>query len=499
MNGHFTFPSGETLSGSLAIRESGSVLSVWGASSEMEFSDADVIPGMLADQKPIALMGCIPVSRKVSFGPNGRSLSYEILPHHVVIGNSEISYADEIIEEVVFEFDDAFFLFKNNAIDILMPDPAQLSEFISSQDDQVTQPVQVGKYPVVSYYTDANAGRIFSVETVIGRVSAHNRVTQFVSDREGAGFTHKIVVAVQFEEPINISELQSRMEQLLRFFGIVIGRPQNLVEAEIRLHSESQAREKFPKYCAVHFHSLPRHTGRQRTPSPQDVLINAGTQGETFGRVLRAWLEREQQPAWQTARRLFFLGWSQGRSYDAARLVSAANMFDHLPSGDFLSSVIEDILQAPIQDFQQTLKELPPSPQRDYLLGALGRVAAPTHKQKVQKRSTRPANAIGHMLPDLEEILDFAVNCRNLYTHGSGSQVTRRLGPRFIFFLTNALEFVFVTSDLIEAGWDIAEWCDRQKFAGHPFYSFLYGYSQNLDNYHTALGELTNGNEDPLN
>ena len=88
MNGDFTFPSGETLSGSLSIRESGSVLSVWGASSQMEFSDADVISGILANQKPIALMGCIPASRKTSLGPSGLSFSYEILPHHVVIGTS---------------------------------------------------------------------------------------------------------------------------------------------------------------------------------------------------------------------------------------------------------------------------------------------------------------------------------------------------------------------------------------------------------------------------
>lgn len=409
---------------------------------------------------------------------------------------SEISYEDEIIEKIMFEFDDAFFLFKNSAIDILMPDPVQLSKFISSQDSQDTRPVQVGEHPVVSYYTDANAGQIFSAETVIGTASAHNQVTSFVSDREEAGFTNKIVAAVQFAEPINISELQSRMEQLLRFFGIVIGRPQNLLEAKIRLSSESKASDKIPKYFTVHFHSLPRHTRRQRTPSPHDVLINAGLQGETFGRVLKAWLEREQHPAWQTARRLFFLGWNQGRSYDAARLVSAANVFDHLPSDDFQSPVIQDILRAPIEAFRQTLKALPPSIQRDALLGALGRVAAPTHKQKVRYRSTRPACAIGHIVPDLEEILDFAIDCRNLYTHGSGSDVTRRLGPRFIAFLTNTLEFVFATSDLIEAGWDIAEWCDRQRFAGHPFYNFLYGYSQNLDDYRKALEELRNEGED---
>ncbi|MDE0681049.1 MAG: hypothetical protein OXI11_12725 [Gammaproteobacteria bacterium] len=317
MNGHFTFPSRETLSGSLDVQESGSVLSVWGASGELAFSDADVIAGFLANQTPVALMGCFPVSRKMSIGPNGPSWSYEILPHHVVIGTSEISYPDEIIEKVVFEFDDAFFLFKNDAIDILMPDPAQLSEFISSQDDQSTHPVQVGDHPVVSYYTDANAGKIFSAETVIGTVSAHNQVTSFISDREDAGFTNKIMAAVQFDEPINISELQSRMEQLLRFLGIVIGRPQNLIETKIRLSSESQASGQIPKYFTVHFHSLLRHSGRQRAPSPHDVLINAGTQGETFGRVLGAWLEREKQPSWQTARRLFFLSWSQRRSYDA--------------------------------------------------------------------------------------------------------------------------------------------------------------------------------------
>ncbi|MYL10930.1 MAG: hypothetical protein F4010_02005 [Cenarchaeum sp. SB0669_bin_11] len=335
-----------------------------------------------------------------------------------------------------------------------------------------------------------------SAETVIGTVSAHNQVTSYVSDYEDAGFTNKIVTAVQFEKPINIVELQSRMEQILRFLGIVIGRPQNLVEAKIRLSGESPASGKIPQYFTVHLHSLPRHSGRQRAPSPREVLINAGSQGETFGRVLRAWLEREQHPAWQTARGLFFLSWSQGRRYDEARLVSAANMFDHLPSGEFQTPVIQDILQAPIEAFRQTIKALPDSPQCNAILGALGRLGAPSHKQKVRCRSTKPAHAIGHRVPNLEEILDFAVNCRNLYTHGSGSKVTRRLGPRFTPFLTNTLEFVFATSDLIEAGWDIAEWCDRQKFAGHPFYSYLHGYGQNLDEYRKALDELEKEDKD---
>lgn len=399
--------------------------------------------------------------------------------------------------KVVFEFDDAFFLFKNDTIGILDPDPVQLSEFISSQDDAITDPVKVGDHPVVSYYTDADAGRIFSAETVIGAVSAHNQVTRFVSDREGSGFTNKILVAVQFEEPINISELQSRIEQLLRFFGIVIGRPQNLIEAKIHLSGDYQTSQKIPKYSTVHFHSLPRHTGRQRAPGPRDVLISAGTQGETFGRVIEAWLEREQDAAWQTARRLFFLGWSQGRSYDAARLVSAANIFDYLPSGDFENPVIQDELQSPIEDFRQALKAMDPSPQRNALLEALGRVAAPNLKKKVQSRATGPAYAIGHLVPDLEEILNFAVNCRNLYTHNSGSVVTRSLGPRFTPFLTNALEFVFATSDLIEAGWDIAEWCARQTFASHPLYSFLYNYGQNLNDYRKVLDDLNKEKEGP--
>ena len=457
MNGHFTLPIGTTVSGSLTLDAADSVLSVWGAPRELSLSEGDVVTGIVDNQKPVSLMGCIPISSTRPLRHNGASASYEFFPHHVVIGSSQISYADDAITEVMFEIDDAPVLFQNNSFDILSPEPAQLSELIASQDTNSTRPVSVGENPVVSYYTDAGEGQIFSVETVIGKVSAHNEVTQYAGRREGAGFTKRIVVRVQFDEPIGIRELQSRMEQLLRFLGTVIGRPQNLLETKVRLSSEPNVTNGWPKYSLVHFSTLRQHErkGRTRVPDPQDVLIKAGSQSETFGAVLSAWLARDQDSGWRTARKMFFSRWSKGRSYDDTRLVSAANMYDHLPSSDFAKQVIQEILQSPIETFRQTLKALPDSPQRHSLLTALGSITAPKLKQKARFRTLRLVEIIGHMIPEVEGLIDAAINCRNYYVHGSGTEITRQLGPRFTFHLTDTLEFVFATSDLIEMGWDI--------------------------------------------
>jgi len=54
-------------------------------------------------------------------------------------------------------------------------------------------------------------------------------------------------------------------------------------------------------------------------------------------------------------------------------------------------------------------------------------------------------------------------------------------------FLTDTLEFVFAASDLIEAGWDPAQWNAEPKGWGHSFARFRAGYGLTLRQLQQAM------------
>ena len=54
-------------------------------------------------------------------------------------------------------------------------------------------------------------------------------------------------------------------------------------------------------------------------------------------------------------------------------------------------------------------------------------------------------------------------------------------------FFTDSLEFVFAASDLVEAGWDIAEWSQRDTARTHPFSHYRASYRESLAALQVAL------------
>jgi len=58
----------------------------------------------------------------------------------------------------------------------------------------------------------------------------------------------------------------------------------------------------------------------------------------------------------------------------------------------------------------------------------------------------------------------------------------------FMGFFTEALEFVFAASDLIECGWDVKKWVSQASTASHPFANFRVDYLLNLAALKQALG-----------
>ena len=139
----------------------------------------------------------------------------------------------------------------------------------------------------------------------------------------------------------------------------------------------------------------------------------------------------------------------------------------------------------------KAFKALPLSNERQSMLRALGRIGTATLKQKVLHRAGPLIQAGTRYLPDLAFVLAEAVDARNLYVHGAPSKGrTPAVSGAHLIFLTEALEFTFACSELVEAGWDFGAWLRRPRTSGHVFSRFAADYAESLAAYRTAVADV---------
>jgi hypothetical protein len=229
-----------------------------------------------------------------------------------------------------------------------------------------------------------------------------------------------------------------------------------------------------------------------RKPHPGDLPIQAAETPETFVAVLTAWLARDHE--WRDARHRFSTAFAHQRRFTIDRIVGAANMFDILPS----SAVPPDVplpreLGAAKNTSKALFKALPKTIERDSVLNALGRLGQAVLKHKVRARAKLILDRIPWRFPDLELVLDQAIDCRNYFVHGSKRKMDYSAEFDQVIFFTGALEFVFAASDLVECGWDIEEWAKQSSTMSHPFDHFRLDYQSRLTDLKRALVDAKAG------
>jgi hypothetical protein len=119
-----------------------------------------------------------------------------------------------------------------------------------------------------------------------------------------------------------------------------------------------------------------------------------------------------------------------------------------------------------------------PSPKRFKAARKVGRSGKNKLMQKIQHRITDP---IGKQFPELTTVTDEAVRCRDYYVHGGKPRFDYNESFYAVTFFIDTLEFVFATSDLIEAGWDVKTWCNTPTTMSHPFARFRINYTKQLE------------------
>lgn len=336
--------------------------------------------------------------------------------------------------------------------------------------------IEIGEHPLLFYFTGKHD--IFSVDTVLGKISATHGISYTSPGPEGIHVQNTIRVSITFSTGQTVDEAIAAVLGTLRFLEVVAGRPQNIVELVFRLAASTDER---PRTLDAYWCLPPRREkdDESQKPHPADLPLQAGESPERFATVLARWLERHEE--WRNARARYATSSAHQNRYGIDRLVGAANMFDIMPAAAYpkvmpLPTELLDAKNATINTF----RSLPASPERDSVLNALGRIGKPSLKSKVRSRVKLIMDTVGAAFPDLELVTDHAVDCRNFYVHGTPGKYDYGTHADQPAFLTDTLEFVFAASDLIEAGWDIAEWIKQGTTMSHPFGRYRVGYAERL-------------------
>ena len=424
-----------------------------------EFSTRDVpgrrITGVLRDLTKVSLIDCVTMSGtgSVTRGAEGYQFA-TVFPHFVVSGETYLDPEQTNIDQVRFIVDDASTLFYDfDAFSLALDAKPFIEGIVNANANVVSREIDTGPDPKILYFTGKR--EIFAVDTKLGRVRASHNPSHNLGGPNGVWLKNTIVLAITFSAPVIFSEAISRMSTLLRYLELLVGRPQNIVSLSLATNSSHQR----PAFLEVYW-SLPPNRSRSRgeKPQPRDVLLDAIGHTESFSIVLKNWLDRDQD--WRAARARFFTGFGKQNHYTIDRLIGAANMFDILPiSAVPLDNPLSDDIVLARKISRDAFAVLPKTPERDSVLSALGRISKPALKRKIRHRARLITATVGRNLPDLDLVTDEAVICRNFYVHGSDASFDYNANLDCVNFFTDALEFVFAASDLVQAGWDVVSWC----------------------------------------
>jgi len=477
-SGTFTVSPGRDLHGELTLAGSKTSLYL----RDKNFFSTDFVPdhclkGVLHDLKKVTLIDCIsPGPGTASYGAESYHFA-DIFPHYVIYGDHHLGPHEKKITEVHFVIDDATTLFYDfDAFGLVMDAGQFIGPIITAREKAFNRQIKTGTASQILYF--AGNLEIFVAKTVLGRISASHNPSGNLGGPKGVWLKNTISVTIAFNEELAFEDAIVRASTLVRYLGMLVGRPQNVLSLTLRLKPDSGS----PGVLQVYWSMPPRRDPskeRERT-HPADVLLDAIHEPEQFSQVLEAWLDRQQ--SWHDARARFDGSFAEQRHYDINRLIGSANMFDILPSSAVPSDVsLTDELKAAKDSSRRVFKTLPEGPERDSVLNNLGRVGKSNLKHKIRHRAHfLIAGSTGNRFDDLLLVTDEAVNCRNHYVHGSQPRFDYNRHFDAVTFFVDTLEFVFAASDLIEAGWDAKAWSTRPTGMSHPFGAYRISFAPRL-------------------
>ena len=433
--------------------------------------------GTSLDGKQITCIDCVGSSQGRTTREGDAIYAYaHLFPHFVVIGDVHIAPAANLIRSIRFTVGDASSLFYDFDAFGFVIDTSPLIDALLTERRKL-RAVEAGEWPQVAYFTGKFT--VVEVDTAIGKLSVQHRPTSNMGGPGGFYMKNQMFITIDPSSPIAFEEAIDRTASVCRFLSTLAGRQQGVESISLTTGRPGEGRRQ---PLQVHWSYAPkgaRSKDSQNKPEPGDVPLDPVRRQEEFAIVTKNWIARDG--GWRIARNRYLSCLKKGNAYSVDRLVAAANMFDVLP----LDAVpLPRTLPDDLAEFQSvcldTLRKLPQSLDRDSAISAIARMGSPSLPKKVMFRAKMVERQVGSRFPDLSYVLKLAIACRNHFVHGGSDRFDFEAAEPFLPLLTDSLEFVFAASDLIEAGWDAAQWSGEPHGTGHSFARFRWGYKETV-------------------
>jgi hypothetical protein len=432
------------------------------------------IKGTLHDLVRVTLLGCNVTSAGTASRHNEGYYTARAMPSFVAFGDVHLSPRDPVVESIGFTIDDAAVLFHDHESFGSLMDAAPFIEKIAKAN-KPERVVSIGPHPQIHYFTGKT--EILRSETCLGVLTVNHHPTWGLGGPSGVRMDNTIGIKLEFSTPRTFRDSVNTIYPLLRFFELMIGRPQNISDLWLRLPDIDDRPNTLDLYWTHPLQRDERNEGSR--PHLVDVLISPIKDTAQFSQVLASWLERDNSR--RTARVRFSQAFGLQNWYPHDRTVGAANMFDLLPDDAVPArATVQPQILATKEECRRLFKELPPSLEREAMLQALGRIGKSSLRHKIRHRAKPILEALERAFPQIDLAIDEAVTCRNFFVHGDDPSFDYEEQLGTTAFLTDTLEFVFGASDLVEAGWEIRSWAKRHATLSHPYASYRHNYELNI-------------------
>lgn len=439
----------------------------------LNFGELMEIKGELSNLKKVT---CIePVVNNISknIGDNGEcSCQLSIFSHFVIIGKKHLDISENNILSITFTTQD---------IDKVFFDSKSFGKIIHSKEIELIinnskkEDIKISKNPVFFYFSGQLD--LLKIKTSTGMFKLSNRPIFLGQGRNGEFLRNTMTVSLEFPSLINFDECITRTLSLIRFLNILAGREQSIQEVKLNIANDIS---KLDEEMELHWSNATKESDiKGSSPHYGDIPIRPLENSKEFKKVIVNWLGHESTR--RAARVRYNSCSNKGSFYNIDRLVAAANMFDILSKEELpsLKPLSNELINAR-DECKKIFSKLNQTPERDIILGALGRMDKPSLTSKVLFRADFILKEIGHIFPDLPLVIKTAIKVRNYFVHGSNELNYEKI-ESLIPFLTDSLEFTFAASDLIECGWNAKEWASNNYGLGHGFTCFRHSYKENIE------------------
>lgn len=434
------------------------------------------IYGTLSDTKKVSLINCITLSSGNSGGVDESRNYLSVFPHYIILGDRYLDPSEKKVDSIFFTIEDSSTLFDDrDAFGFFLGKDVDTKGLLEDYSNKTERKFEVGEHPEVFYYSGKY--EIFNVSTCLGRVSSSHRPSWVMPSPKGIRMENSIPIIIEFDQPVIFEEAVSRFNIVKNFVDLIIGKPQHVESISISIDSEDEYQPPLEVYSTM---QEKKSLYGENEPHSWDVLINGGVEIEGFPSVLSSWLDR--QSTWRNSRWQFINSFRKKNRYSPDRLVAAANMFDILPEDATGKALpMPESVSSALKECKEIFKSLPACDEKNSALSALGRIGKHNLKTKIKFRASLITERVGDRFPDLDLVINEAINCRNFYVHGSDGKLPTKDVHRFSNFVTDTLEFIYGASDLLEAGWDIRGWLAKGSTLSHPYSQYVHSYQMNLD------------------